>query len=294
MLSGAPSRGVLRRITELAGDGARVVSVRVLVGGIHAATYLVETAEPSMSVVVREFPVGDPAGRREERVLTSLDGLAGLAPRLLASDVAGAWSDRPTVVISRMPGVASIRPRDPEGWARELGRVLARFHATAASRRVGLESVFDREGGSPAALDGPAAAAVTAGWAALSGAPSVLVHHDFWSGNVVWSGEKISGVVDWSGAVNGPAGFDVGWCRLDLYLLFGEHIANVFFRAYEAATGSVDRELLALWDLWALARSHRDVEDWVGNYRDLGRADLTAVELRRRHEAWTRHVMGVR
>jgi len=143
-------------------------------------------------------------------------------------------------------------------------------------------------------LDGPAAAAVTAGWTTLSGAPSVLVHFDFWSGNVVWSDEKISGVVDWSGAVNGPAGFDIGWCRLDLYLLFGEHIANVFFRAYEAATGSVDRELLALWDLWSLARSHRTVEDWVGNYRDLGRAELTTTELRRRHEAWTTHVMSVR
>ena len=39
---------------------------------------------------MREFPVGDAAGRREERVLTSLDGLAGLAPQLLASDTAGA------------------------------------------------------------------------------------------------------------------------------------------------------------------------------------------------------------
>lgn len=95
-------------------------------------------------------------------------------------------------------------------------------------------------------LDGPAAASALAGWASLSSAPSVPVHYDFWSGNVLWSHEKISGVVDWSGAVNGPAGFDLGWCRLDLHLLYGEHIAGVFFRAYEAATGHIDRELLAL------------------------------------------------
>ena len=250
-----------------------------------------ETANPSISVVVREFPADDPAGSREELVLTSLDGLAGLAPQLLASDVAGAWSTRPTVVISRLAGEADIRPRDPQRWAEQLGQVLARIHATPTSRRAGLEYVSDRRGGSTAALNGPAAAAVTAGWASLNRAPSVLVHYDFWSGNVLWLDEKISGVVDWSGAVNGPAGFDVGWCRLDLYLLFGEHIADVFGHAYEAATGRVDRELRRLWDLWALARSHRDVEDWVGNYRDLGRTDLNATELRRRHEAWTTQVM---
>jgi aminoglycoside phosphotransferase (APT) family kinase protein len=280
-------------VTELAGDGAVVESIRVLAGGTHAATFLVELVNPSMSVVVREFPVGDSAGRREIRVLTSLDGLAGMAPRLLASDTGGTWSDRPTVVISRLPGVADIRPRDPERWAEELGRTLARVHATPASRRTDLASLSDRDGGTVAMLDGPAAAAVQAGWAALNGAPSVLVHYDFWSGNVLWSQEKISGVVDWSGAVNGPAGFDVGWCRLDLYLLFGEHIADVFFRAYESAAGGIDPEQLALWDLWALARSHRDVEGWVDNYGGLGRTDLTAAELRRRHEAWTTHVMGV-
>jgi Ser/Thr protein kinase RdoA (MazF antagonist) len=280
--------------------------VRILAGGTHAATYLVETADPSTSVVVHEFPAGDPAGTREAHVLTSLDGLSGLAPRLLACDTAGAWSDRPTVVISRIPGAANISPGDPVSWAEELGRVLARIHATPASRRANLECVFDR-GGSAALLDGPAAAAVTAGWATLTDAPPVLVHHDYWSGNVLWSDERISGVVDWAGAVNGPAGFDVGWCRLDLYLLFDEHIADVFFRAYEGATGAtdaiadvtagtavIDRETLTLWDLWAVARSHSTVEDWVGNYRDLGRADLTAAELRRRHEAWTGYVMGGR
>jgi hypothetical protein len=44
---------------------------------------------------------------------------------------------------------------------------------------------------------------------------------------------------------------------------------------------------LRLWDLWAAARSDATVQTWVPNYRDLGRADLTAAELRRRHAAWT-------
>jgi hypothetical protein len=42
-----------------------------------------------------------------------------------------------------------------------------------------------------------------------------------------------------------------------------------------------------LWDLFALAHSQRSVETWVPNYHDLGRTDLSAAELRRRHTAWT-------
>jgi hypothetical protein len=44
--------------------------------------------------------------------------------------------------------------------------------------------------------------------------------------------------------------------------------------------------------LWAAARSCENVESWVPNYRDLGRADLTAKELRKRHTAWTRDLLG--
>jgi hypothetical protein len=47
-----------------------------------------------------------------------------------------------------------------------------------------------------------------------------------------------------------------------------------------------------LCDLWAAARSHRDVETWVPNYRDLGRHDLTAAQLRSRHSAWTEHLLS--
>jgi aminoglycoside phosphotransferase (APT) family kinase protein len=82
-------------------------------------------------------------------------------------------------------------------------------------------------------VTGPAAGHVAAGAERLCCAPTVLTHYDFWSGNALWQADRLSGVVDWSGAALGPRGFDLGWCRLDLYLLFDEHIAGVFLSAYE-------------------------------------------------------------
>ena len=114
----------------------------------------------------------------------------------------------------------------------------------------------------------------------------MLTHSDYWSGNVVWRGGRLTGIVDWSGAARGPRGYDLGWCRLDLVLLFDERLADVFLAAYERAVGERLADV-ALWDRWAAARSHDTVETWAPNYAPLGRSDLNQHELRQRHSRWS-------
>lgn len=282
----SPSAGALDEIRCLAGSSAVIQSVGRLHGGQHADTWKVVTAHPELSVVVRQFPTGDPAAACEQQVLRTLDGLGGLVPVLLGGDLEGRWSPYPTSLISWLDGRADITPSHPEKWAAELGRALAVAHATPAHRLAGMTNVFDRRGGSQERLDGPLATEVRSRWTHVTGAPEVLCHCDYWSGNVIWRGETLTGIVDWSGGARGPRGFDVGWCRLDLVLLLGERIADVFLAAYEVAIGQTLEEL-DLWDAWAVARSDDGVETWVPNYAPLGRGDLSAQELRRRHSEWT-------
>jgi aminoglycoside phosphotransferase (APT) family kinase protein len=279
----------VERAAGLAGPDATVQGIHALAGGTHARTYLIRTADPELEFILREFPAGDDAPCNESRVLSALGGLGGLAPRLLASGTGGA-SEGAWTLISRLPGAADITPGSPVAWAGQLGGALARIHATPRHCLAGFQRVSGRPGGSAAAVSGPAADVVTAGWERLASAPAVLTHYDFWSGNTLWTGGVLTGVVDWSGGALGPRGFDVGWCRLDLYLLYDEHIAARFLDSYQSASKSVLPDLF-LWDLWAVARSYEHVESWVPNYRDLGRADLTATELRRRHSAWTRYLI---
>jgi aminoglycoside phosphotransferase (APT) family kinase protein len=291
MRDSSPSPTTLTRIAELAGPHATVAAVRKLAGGSHARTHLIRTVTPEREVVLREFPVGDDAAKREVRVLTALAGLGGLAPQLLASDLHGDWSEFPSVVISRMPGSANVRPTDPYEWAAELGRALARIQATDPARLAGFPSLFGRKAGSRDALAGPAAEYVAANWDRIVESPNVLTHFDFYSGNAVWDGDSLTGVVDWCGGLIGPAGFDVGWCRLDLYLLYDESVADAFLTAYESVRGSTF-EHCRLWDLYALSRSHESVETWTENYADVGRPDLTGDRLRELHGAWTRRLLG--
>jgi aminoglycoside phosphotransferase (APT) family kinase protein len=281
-----PSVGALDEVRRIAGPSATIESVVSLEGGQHAATWRVDTARPARTVVVRQFPAGDSAAACEKQVLLVLDGLGDLAPTLLGSDLAGRWSECPTVLISWLDGEADITPSDPDAWAAQLGRALARVHAAPSDRLSGLPSVFDRSRGSREGLEGPAAEGIRSSWPQITASPDVLTHSDYWSGNVVWRDGVLTGIVDWSGGARGPSGFDVGWCRLDLYLLFGERVADVFLAAYEDANGHPLADI-ALWDGWALARSYEAVTSWAPNYQPLGRADLDARELRRRHFQWT-------
>lgn len=235
---------------------------------------------------MRQFPQGDPAPAEEERVLRALDGLGGLAPVALGGDPDGRRLGRPTSLISWVDGVPDITPADPRAWARELGRALAAVHAVPAERLTELPSVFNRAGGSAAILAGPLASEVRARWSEIAASPEVLTHGDYWSGNVVWREGRVAGIVDWPSGARGPGGFDLGWCRLDLVLLYDERIADDFLEAYEAEAGEAVGDVL-LWDRWAAARSEDTVGSWGPNYLPLGRADLDEEELRRRHAHWT-------
>jgi aminoglycoside phosphotransferase (APT) family kinase protein len=280
-----PSPGALEEVRRLAGPSAVVCGAARLEGGQHADTWKVDTESPASSVVVRQFPVGDPAALREERALRALDGLGGLAPLSLGGDRDGEWSKSPTSLISWLDGQPDITPADPRGWARELGRALAAVHAVPIERLAELPSVFDGRGGSQEILAGPLAAEVGSRWAEIMASPEVLTHGDYWSGNVVWRDGRLMGIVDWASGSRGPRGFDLGWCRLDLVLLFDERVADEFLAAYEEEVGRAIGEM-RLWDRWAVARSADIVASWVPNYLPLGRADLDADELRRRHARW--------
>jgi aminoglycoside phosphotransferase (APT) family kinase protein len=275
--------GALDEVRRLAGRAASIAGVTRLAGGQHADTWKVDTDRPATSVIVRQFPPGDDAAAREQDVLGRLDGLGGLAPRALGADLAGSWSPRPTSLIERIDGEPDLTPADHAAWARQLGRALGVVHAVAPERLRGLRDVAER---GRDGLSGPLAEVVGEWWTAQAGAPRVLTHTDYWSGNVVGRSGRVTGIVDWSGARVGPRGYDVSWARNDLVLLSGEPLADAFLQAYEAESGAALPDV-ALWDAHAAARSEAYVHEWDLNYIPLGRPDLDGPELRRRHVAWT-------
>lgn len=263
-------------------------TVRRLAGGTHALTHVVETGDPTRAWVLRRFPPGDGAAAREARVLTALDGLDGRAPRLAAADPEGARTGAPATLVTLLPGRADLAPAAPETAAAALGLALAHAHARPLADLASLPEALPALPRGEAGAAGPA---VAAHGARLAGSAHVMTHYDYWSGNVLWEGGALTGIVDWSGGGLAPRGHDVSWCRLDLALLYGAPAADAFLAAYEREARTVTPDL-GLWDLSAVARSHTTVESWRANYGQLGRADLDGPALRSRHTAWTSELIG--
>jgi aminoglycoside phosphotransferase (APT) family kinase protein len=134
------SAAAVGQAAGLAGPDATVQAMHALAGGTRARTWLIRTANPELEVILREFPPGDESGRCEARVLAALDGLDGLVPRLLASDLGSGPPGGSWVLITRLPGAADITPCQPSAWAGQLGTALAPIHATSVDGRTGLQS----------------------------------------------------------------------------------------------------------------------------------------------------------
>ncbi len=244
-------------------------------------------------MVLRRFPAGDSAAAREAHVLAALDGLDGWAPSLLDVDAEGARFGEPAILITRLAGGPDITPASPTVAAAQLGQALALIHAVPTTSLPGLRDGTAAATASAAQAAGstPAGPILAAHVHRLADQRPVLTHYDFWSGNALWHASTLTGIVDWSGASLAPRGFDVSWCRLDLALLHGPAAADTFAAAYEEATHEAVADM-TLWDLFALTNSHHSVGTWWPNYHDLGRTDLTAAVLHRRHAEWTEECLA--
>ncbi len=64
-----------------------------------------------------------------------------------------------------------------------------------------------------------------------------LIHRDFHHRNVLWTGDAVSGVVDWVETSVGPAWLDVAHCCTNLAIGHGSERADAFAAAYVARTG---------------------------------------------------------
>jgi aminoglycoside phosphotransferase (APT) family kinase protein len=81
----------------------------------------------------------------------------------------------------------------------------------------------------------------------------VVLHGDFWPGNVLWHGGRVSAVIDWEDAAVGDALSDVGNARLELLFFMGRRAMDAFTREYGALTGAILAGL-PYWDLRAAVR----------------------------------------
>lgn len=282
---------------DVLAPGSTVRGVTRLRGGIEASTHRVDLLTPTgaaLPVVVRRFDAGldwwDPARLKTEwEVLESLAGKGLPAPEPLLLDAEGIYLGVPTMVLSCLPGRATS-PAGDASWARQLAAALAAVHDLPGDRDPEVWLLDWQQDAPPAGYRAhPLAERIFAAlgpWrAVMAASPTTLAHHDFHPGNTLWQRSRLSGVVDWGQAARGWAGYDVGYCRLDIHLQLGPQAARRFSQAYEAETGGLPDHLPA-WEAVAALRALPDVEPWLTCYHDLGQPGLSLPLVAARHQAF--------
>lgn len=277
-------------VEQTLGRGARVVATRLLTGGLTSLVHeltVVRNGRRSRYVLRSWAPDNEHQDwilrtvAAEAAVLTALERSDVPAPRLVAS-TSHAAAGGPALLMTRVPGRLSLMPRDRERWLRQMAQMLVRIHELGATG-AGFESWLDAGTLTPPA-DASRADIWREAFARVAEQPKItrtcFIHRDYQHFNLLWSRERLTGVVDWGGACVGPPEVDVGHCRLNLTLLFSVQVAERFRELYEAESG---RAVDQYWDLHALLSYGPDWKYFLPLQID-GRAPLEVEGMTRRME----------
>ena len=82
----------------------------------------------------------------------------------------------------------------------------------------------------------------------------MLLHGDFWLGNLLWQGERLTGLIDWEDAMVGDPLADLGKSRLEMLWTLGEEAMAIYTAQYLSRNRGLDARALPFWDLWGAAR----------------------------------------
>src|SRR5690606_20167294 len=110
-----------------------------------------------------------------------------------------------------------------------------------------------------------------------------LVHIDYWTGNLLWAGGRITAVLDWEEAAQGDPGYDVAYLRAELALLGGQSLADEFLAAYTSVTGRPVPNL-ALWELAAAVRFIEDPAGMIPEWQSFGPVDCSPAVVQQRFD----------
>lgn len=238
-----------RWLRHVLGDDSQIVAVQPLAGATSAMLHSLtvqqrEPGQPPQQLVLRRFTQADWLAEEPDLAAHEAAALAHMAaaslptPLLVAVDETGAGCDVPAILMTRLPGRVVLQPADMAAWLQELAAALVVIHAQPAD----FAWQFFPYNPAPVVPAWSADPALwRAGLAQLSFAPPpaplCFIHRDYHPTNVLWQGGQVSGVVDWVNACRGPAGVDVGHCRINLAQIHGLAAADQFLIAYQRLAG---------------------------------------------------------
>jgi aminoglycoside phosphotransferase (APT) family kinase protein len=262
------------------GPGSRIVSAHARAGGTSSAVHGLTVEDERGArhqLVLRRYVRSDWLEREpdlaehEARVLTLLESSVVDAPRLVGVDPNGERCEVAAVLMTRLPGRVRWSTRDVRTFVERIVEPMLTIHAVRVPDSVSIRTF--RRYYEDEVLHPPVGTACPAAWERaieVHGGPPpaverVFIHRDYHPGNLLWTGDAVSGVVDWVNASLGSPEADVGHCRINVARHFGYAAAELVARRYCERAGR--GEYHPYWDLVAAVGMLDDAvpsRGWLG------------------------------
>lgn len=234
-----------------------VTGARELLGG-WTSTMLALSTDTGDDLVLRLMTRepwrshGSALTTREGEIQQMLAATAVPAPRSRALDADGRECGFPAHLMSFLPGRVEV-DRVDEVSLELLADVLATIHQVSPT--IGVRTyqswAWEAKYVVPSWATDPDL--WEAAFAVLRTDPPnyepCFIHRDFHLRNVLWSGDQISGVVDWVETSIGPAWLDVAHCCTNIAIGHGSEVADSFAAAYVEHTGAEPQPYFEVMDI---------------------------------------------
>ena len=173
-----------------------------------------------------------------------MEGSSLPAPRLIASDPDGSRTGDYANLTTRLPGRVRLGPLNLDAID-ELAKIAVIIHGTPVANDLRPRQY---EFWTPDDLVVPSWTSRPELWRRAidifnQGPPSTrhgLVHRDFHPGNILWEGDRITGVIDWAETSWGPPDLDVVHSRANFAMLHDFESADAFSYCYRWHGGMLD------------------------------------------------------
>lgn len=251
-----------------------------LQGGVSAQVTALEIARSDgqiQKMVVRQHGEMDrqqnpQIATTEFKLLQYLQAVGLAAPRPYYLDQSGDIFPIPYLITSYIEGTTANTLAQVSGLIPQLALYLANIHriscsqldipflphqaqicaAKLSARPSTVDNTFD---------EGAIRDILEAAWPFPQRNASVLLHGDFWPGNVLCQGDQLAAVIDWEDANVGDPLADLANSRLEILWAFG-YDAMYNFTAQYQAMAPIDYTNLPYWDLYTALRLARNLATW--------------------------------
>ena len=228
---------------------AVIESIEQLKGSTSSTLYQISlrSNQGMKNVVVRQFDNEEWLEEEPDLAFHEAESLRLAAkvhvqiPDIIAFDKTGRNCGTPAVLMTMLGGSVDLKPKNMEKWLNELASALVKIHQVEPANFPWSYFTYN----DISSLEIPSWSSAPKAWEKaieiVKGTQpeykACFIHRDFHPTNVLWQDGKVNGIVDWVNACRGPAGIDVGHCRLNLAQLYDVATADSFLKAYQRYAG---------------------------------------------------------